>query len=212
MYERKVGRVSASRQTTDVLLKVLSERSPGLHEHINEVAQLSTMLARDLGLGEAEVRCVELAAELHDIGKVAIPETILNKPGPLDEEEWEYIRRHTEIGERIVTAAPSLAHTAGLVRSHHERHDGSGYPDGLAGEEVPFGASIIAVCDAFGAMTKERPYSDAIGVADAIAELRRCAGSQFNPRVVEAFCEMVDNPPAPSGSAGAASASAAPSR
>jgi len=194
MYERKAGRVSASRQTTDVLLKVLSERNPGLCEHINEVAQLSTMLATSLGLLEAEVKRIQLAAELHDIGKVAIPETILNKPGPLDEEEWEYIRRHTEIGERIVTAAPSLAHTAGLVRSHHERYDGSGYPDHLAGEEIPFGASIIAVCDAFGAMTKQRPYSDAITVAEALAELQRCSGSHFNPTVVRAFSELIEEP------------------
>jgi len=109
----------------------------------------------------------------------AIPEEILNKPGPLDEEEWEFIRRHTEIGERIITAAPSLAHTAELVRSHHERYDGNGYPDRLAGKDIPLGASIIAVCDAFGAMTKERPYSDAIAVR-ALAELRRCSGSHFH--------------------------------
>jgi diguanylate cyclase (GGDEF)-like protein len=194
MYEGKAGRVSASRQTTDVLLTVLSERNPGLCEHIDEVAQLSTMLATSLELPEAEIKRIQLAAELHDIGKVAIPETILNKPGQLDEEEWEYIRRHTEIGERIVTAAPSLAHTAGLVRSHHEHYDGSGYPDHLAGDEIPFGASIIAVCDAFGAMTKQRPYSDAITVADALAELQRCSGSHFNPTVVRAFSDLIEEP------------------
>jgi len=197
MYERKAGRVSASRQTTDVLLKALSERSPGLSEHINEVAQLSAALATSLGLPEAEVKRIELAAELHDIGKVAIPETILNKPGPLDEEEWAFIRRHTEIGERIVTAAPSLAHTSKLVRSHHERYDGSGYPDHLAGEDLPFGARVIAVCDAFGAMTSQRPYSDAISVAEALAELRRCSGSDFDPTVVRAFCELVEHPDSP---------------
>jgi diguanylate cyclase (GGDEF)-like protein len=194
MYERKAERVSASRQTTDVLLKVLNERNPGLGDHINEVAQLSVAVAMHLGLGEAEAQCIGLAAELHDIGKVAIPETILDKPGPLDADEWEYIRRHTEIGERIVSAAPSLAHTAKLVRSHHERWDGTGYPDQLGGEETPFGAGIIAVCDAFGAMTKQRPYSDAITVAEALAELRRCSGSQFNPTVVCAFCELIEQP------------------
>ena len=194
MYERKAGRVSASRQSTDVLLKVLSERSPGLQEHISEVAQLATMVARSIGLAEPEVKRIELAAELHDVGKVAIPDTILNKPGPLDAEEWEFIRRHTEIGERIVVAAPSLAHAAELVRSHHERYDGSGYPDQLAGEDIPFSASIIAVCDAFGAMTRERPYSDAISVTEALAELRRCSGSQFHPRVVHTFCELIEQP------------------
>lgn len=104
------------------------------------------------------------------------------------------MHRHTLIGERIISAAPSLAHTADLVRSHHERYDGAGYPDHLAGEEIPFGASIIAVCDAFGAMTKQRPYSDAITVAEALEELRRCSGSQFNPTAVDAFCELIRAP------------------
>jgi diguanylate cyclase (GGDEF)-like protein/putative nucleotidyltransferase with HDIG domain len=194
MYEGKAGRVSASRQTTDVLLTALSERSPGLCDHIDEVTQLSGDLATVLGLPEAEVTRIRLAAELHDIGKVAIPETILNKPGPLDAEEWEFMRRHTEVGARIVGAAPSLAHTAELVRLHHEHHDGGGYPDRLAGDDIPLGASIIGVCDAFGAMTKTRPYSDAISVADALAELRRCSGSQFRPDVVTAFDEMVKRP------------------
>jgi HD-GYP domain-containing protein (c-di-GMP phosphodiesterase class II) len=98
------------------------------------------------------------------------------------------------IGERIVSAAPSLAHTADLVRSHHERYDGGGYPDHLAGDEIPLGASIIGVCDAFGAMTKQRPYSDAITVAEALAELRRCSGSHFNPTAVVAFCELIEHP------------------
>jgi diguanylate cyclase (GGDEF)-like protein len=194
MYERKAGRISAGRQSPDVLLKVLSERTPGLQEHLGEVAQLATMVSRRLGLGESEVMRIELAAELHDVGKVAIPETILSKPGPLDDEEWEFVRRHTEIGERIVGAAPSLAHAAELVRSHHEHYDGSGYPDRLAGEDIPFGACVIGVCDAFGAMTKDRPYSDAITVADALAELRRCSGTQFHPRAVNAFCDLLERP------------------
>jgi HD-GYP domain-containing protein (c-di-GMP phosphodiesterase class II) len=152
------------------------------------------MLARSLGLGKAELKRVELAAELHDIGKIAIPETILEKPGRLTDEEWSFIRRHTEIGEQIMLAAPSLAYAADLVRSHHEHHDGSGYPDGLAGEEIPFGARIIAVCDAFGAMTKKRAYHDAISVAYALAELRRCSGTHFDPQVVCAFCELIAQP------------------
>ena len=105
------------------------------------------------------------------------------------------MRRHTEIGERIVMAAPSLAHSADLVRSSHERYDGHGYPDHLAGEDIPIGATIIAVCDAFHAMISTRPYSDRIAVIDALAELRRCSGSQFDPRVVPAFCELVDRAP-----------------
>jgi two-component system cell cycle response regulator len=194
MYERKAGRASASRQSSDVLLTALMECSPGLGEHTGVVAQLAAMTARGLGLSEHETKRIELAGELHDIGKVAIPEAILNKPGPLDEEEWEFMRRHTLIGERILAAAPSLAHSADLVRSSHERYDGGGYPDGLAGSEIPLGASIITVCDAFDAMTSARPYGEAISVSDALAELRLCSGAQFDPRVVGTFCDLIEQP------------------
>jgi diguanylate cyclase (GGDEF)-like protein len=194
MYERKDGRASASRQSTDVLLKALSERNPGLGEHTGVVAQLAKMTAERFGLDEHEAKRIELAGELHDIGKVAIPESILNKPGLLDEEEWSFMHRHTLIGERILIAAPALAHSAGLVRSSHERYDGGGYPDGLAGEEIPLGAAIVTVCDAFDAMTSPRPYGEAISVSAALAELRRCSGSQFNPRVVRVFCDLIRRP------------------
>jgi diguanylate cyclase (GGDEF)-like protein len=194
MYEDKTSRVSASRQSTDVLLKVLNERTPGLIEHVSEVATLAVMTANRLGLSDAEIKRTKIAAELHDIGKTAIPDTILNKPGPLDEEEWAFMRRHTLIGERIINAAPCLAPAAELVRSSHERYDGRGYPDLLAGDAIPLGASIIAVCDAFDAMTSTRPYSDAMATADALAELRGCSGSQFHPDVVQAFCELIEQP------------------
>jgi diguanylate cyclase (GGDEF)-like protein/putative nucleotidyltransferase with HDIG domain len=197
MYERKAGRPSAMRESTDVLLSVLGERSPGLVEHISEVAQLSSMLAQSLGVSGAELARIKLAAELHDIGKVAIPDAILNKPGPLDEAEWEFIRRHTTIGERILKAAPSLAHTSEVARSHHERYDGTGYPDGLAAQEITLGTSIVAVCDAFAAMTSKRPYSDALTVAEALSELRRCSGTQFHPEIAQAFCELIEMPAIP---------------
>ena len=121
MYEHKAGRSSASRQSTDVLLQVLSERRIGLPEHLSDVARLARETAQAFKLPEHEVKRIALAAELHDVGKTAIPDTILNKPAKLDDEEWEFIRRHTLVGERIVRAAPSLAHTADLVRSCHER-------------------------------------------------------------------------------------------
>lgn len=194
MYEHKTSRVSAGRQSADVLRKALDERSHDLTAHLSEVATLATMTAQRLGLAEPEIKRISVAAELHDVGKVAIPDSIVNKPGPLDDEEWEFIRRHTEIGERIINAAPSLAHVAEIVRSSHERYDGHGYPDRLAGDQIPFGASIIAVCDAFDAMTSKRPYSDAITVAQALAELRRCSGSQFHPAVAQAFCELIEQP------------------
>jgi diguanylate cyclase (GGDEF)-like protein len=194
MYEIKTGRTSASRQSTDVLLKALNERDPGLGDHFDHVMKLAGATATAIGLPEHEVKRIELAAQLHDIGKVAIPDSILNKPGPLAPDEWDFIRRHTEIGERIVIAAPSLAFTAELIRSSHERYDGTGYPDRLAGDDIPLGARIIAVCDAYGAMTTNRPYSDAMPVSDALKELHRCSGSQFDPAVVAAFNAAISEP------------------
>jgi diguanylate cyclase (GGDEF)-like protein len=192
MYEHKAGRSSASRQSTDVLLQVLSERTPELDEHLSGVARLAARAAQQLGLADHEVKRIRLAAELHDVGKTALPETILNKPGPLNDDEWAFMRRHTIIGERIIRAAPSLANVADLVRASHERYDGGGYPDALRGDEIPLGASIVAVCDAYDAMVSDRPYRKAMPVADALAELRRCSGAQFHPGVVAAFCEIAD--------------------
>ena len=126
------------------------------------------------------------------MGKVAIPESILAKPGPLDDEEMTFVRRHTLIGARILLAAPSLAPEARLVRASHERWDGAGYPDGLAGEQIPLGSRIIFACDAFEAMTSaERPYRVPVSTELALEELRRCAGTQFDPRVVEVLGDVV---------------------
>src|SRR6185295_17327313 len=127
------------------------------------------------------------AAELHDVGKIAIPDAILQKTGPLDEGEWAFMRRHTLIGERILMAAPALRSVAKLVRSSHERWDGGGYPDGLRSEQIPLGARVVAVCDAFDAMTTNRPYRHRVNQPAAMAELRACAGTQFDPQVVQAF-------------------------
>ena len=128
---------------------------------------------------------------MHDIGKLAVPDAVLAKPAPLDPEEWRFIRDHTMIGERILREAPALDPVAELVRSSHERWDGGGYPDRLTGEEIPLGSRVIFVCDAFQAMTSDRPYAPGVSTGEAIAELRRCAGSQFDPRVVEAFCAHI---------------------
>jgi HD-GYP domain-containing protein (c-di-GMP phosphodiesterase class II) len=177
-----------TRQSKDVLVRALSERSPELFTHLAGVAELAEMTARRLGLGDEEAEQVRHAAELHDIGKVAIPDMILAKNGPLDPGEWEFIRRHTLIGERIIAAAPALGPVARLVRSSHERWDGTGYPDKLSEQAIPLGARVVGVADAFDAMTSERPYSPGVAPSVALAELRRCAGSQFDPVVVEAFC------------------------
>jgi diguanylate cyclase (GGDEF)-like protein len=192
MYAQKQsGRVAPSRQSADVLLRLLAERSLDLERHTADVALLAARTAEQLGLMPDEIERVRLAAELHDVGKAAIPDAILLKAGPLNEDEWAFVRRHTVIGERIVRAAPSLAHTADLVRWHHERPDGTGYPDALTGEEIPVGARIIAVSDVFDAIVSDRPYRDGRSVEEALAELRRCAGTQFDPSVVEAFAAVV---------------------
>jgi HD-GYP domain-containing protein (c-di-GMP phosphodiesterase class II) len=143
-----------------------------------------------MGLEGEEVDVLIRAAELHDAGKIAIPEDILHKPGPLSDAEWELMRRHTLIGERILGVTPALAPVAKVVRRSHERWDGRGYPDGLAGEEIPLAARIIFVCDAFEAMTAGRPYKAAVSVEEALEELRRNAGSQFDPAVVAVFSEL----------------------
>jgi diguanylate cyclase (GGDEF)-like protein len=192
MYTQKAARGSAGRRSTDALLEVLGERSVGLSEHVNRVAELAEQVARRVSLPDSEVRQVHLGAELHDIGKSAIPDAILNKPGPLDGEEWELMRRHPLIGERIILAVPALREAAKLVRFSHEQVDGKGYPDRIAGGEIPLGSRIIAVCDAFDAMTSDRPYRSAVSVAAALAELRRCAGTQFDPLVVDALCPLVE--------------------
>ena len=188
MYAQKGGRrASAGRQSRDVLLSTLTEREPQLGEHLHDVAKLATAVGRELDMSPEELDEVARAAELHDVGKVAIPDAILNKPGPLDEAEWSFMRRHTIIGERILLSAPALRPVARLVRSSHERWDGSGYPDGLAGEEIPLGARVVAVCDAFDAMTTDRPYRSKRSERSALRELVACASVQFDPRVVNAF-------------------------
>jgi diguanylate cyclase (GGDEF)-like protein len=199
MYAQKTSRATAGQQATAALVQVLIERDVDLSTHISRVAELATATARQLDVAELEVTRIGLAAQLHDIGKTAIPESILDKPDELDEDEWGFMRCHTLIGERIIAAAPSLAHTANLVRSSHERVDGTGYPDHLAGTDIPLGSSIIAVCDAFDAMVAPRPYRGPVDPRDAIAELRRCAGTQFDSEVVEAFSAIASEqqpPPA----------------
>jgi two-component system cell cycle response regulator len=188
MYEDKgVGRASAKQQTRDLILRVLEERHPELHEHVGAVAALARAVGERMGISDDLLEGLERAAELHDIGKIAIPDAILNKPGPLDPEEWSFMRRHTLIGESMLSAAPALRSAAKIVRSSHERVDGKGYPDGLRGDQIPLASRIIFVCDAFHAMTSDRPYAQAKDTEAALAELQRCAGTQFDPAVVEAM-------------------------
>ena len=194
MYARKNSdsRSSAGRQSADVLLRILSERSPSLGVHLDEVTALCDAVAQQMGMPEADRSPLLQAASLHDVGKAAIPDEILHKPGPLNDDEWAFMRRHTLIGERILSAAPALSRAARLVRWSHERYDGKGYPDKLAGQSIPLASRIIAVCDAYDAMVSDRPYKDRTDVREARAELRRCAGQQFDPEVVEVFCAVLE--------------------
>ena len=185
--EKNSGRVSARLQSAGVLRGALTEYDPELSGHNEEVAALAVTLAERLAMDEDEIERVAVAAELHDIGKIAIPRSILEKPGPLDAEEWAFVRRHTLIGERITQSAPALVGVAALIRSSHECWDGTGYPDGLAGHDIPLGAQIVFVCDAYAAMVSDRCYHAAKSHAEACAELRRDAGTRFAPAVVDAF-------------------------
>ena len=192
LYADKERRPSGvTRQLRGVLLQVLNERQPSLYHHLEGVAALALGVARQMRMEPESLDILIRAAEMHDIGKMAIPETILNKPGPLNAEEWAFMKRHTIFGERILSAAPALLPVAKLVRSSHERWDGQGYPDGLAGSDIPLGSRIIFACDAYDAITETRVYSAARSQAEALAELSRCAGTQFDPQVVEALCASI---------------------
>jgi diguanylate cyclase (GGDEF)-like protein len=180
-----------SRPSNEVLMEALAERGPDRGDHLHGLAELAEAVAHKLDAGFEELEQVRLAAELHDLGKAALPTTLLQKSFPLDEDEREYIERHPLIGERILHAAPGLHKVARLIRWTHERYDGAGYPDHLSGREIPLGARIISVCDAFDAMISNRPYRNAKSVEEAIAELRKNAGSQFDPMVVDAFCAVM---------------------
>jgi diguanylate cyclase (GGDEF)-like protein len=191
MYVAKAGRALEQEQTRDAVVKMLQERDPALYEHMAAVAALAVRVARRLGLDETDCQHVELAGELHDIGKIAVPDAILHKPGRLDADEERFIRQYPLVGERILRAAPSLSPLAPLVRSIHERWDGRGYPDGLKRDEAPLGARIIAVCDAYSAMRSQQPYRRARSTKEAVAELKRCSGSQFDPTIVQALCAEI---------------------
>jgi diguanylate cyclase (GGDEF)-like protein/putative nucleotidyltransferase with HDIG domain len=190
---KRTVRSECRSEVTDALLQVLAEQNQSLVTHLGHVAALAQATARTLGLPAEQVTLTRLAAELHDIGKSAIPASILDKPGPLDPAERAFMQRHSVIGERIVAAAPTLEAIAPIVRAAHERPDGGGYPDGLHLDEIPICSRIIAVVDAYDAMTNNRPYRQAIPTTEALAELRLHAGTQFDPGVVEAFVTVLAN-------------------
>jgi two-component system, cell cycle response regulator len=178
---------SARRQAHAVLVAALSARRPELRDHLRAVAYRAISLARRLDVDTDEIDDIALAAELQDVGLLSVPEAVLEKPGALNEVEKAMVDSHTVEGARIISAAPGLASVARLVRSSSERFDGHGFPDGLAGEAIPLGARVIAVAVAFAALTAQRPFRPALNTTEALAELQRCAGTQFDPRVVAAL-------------------------
>jgi len=179
----------------DRLCHTLSERIPRMARHHRAVAELAGTLARQIGLRGEELHAVVRAAELHDVGKVLVPDEILDKPGRLSAHELELMRRHAIAGWLILHESAEPEAIARLVRSSHERWDGTGYPDGLGAEEIPLGARIITICDAYDAMTHERPYRPARTAAEALEELRRGAGVRYDPTLVAVFVSTVAPPP-----------------
>jgi putative nucleotidyltransferase with HDIG domain len=183
---------SAYRGTALVLGDVIEADDGYTGEHCKSVVALALDLAEHLNLGAERQRNLEFAALLHDVGKIAIPKEIINKPGKLDPHEWTIIKTHTLEGQKMLDRVGGFMREVGLiVRSHHERWDGGGYPDGLAGEHIPIEARIISCCDTWNAMRTDRPYRKALDYGTAEAELRSAAGTQLDPRLVESLLELV---------------------
>ena len=180
--------------TVDVLAGTLGLRDGHTGEHSDRVVGLAHQIGERLGLGERELRDLGYAARLHDIGKVGVPDLVLHKPGPLDDVERELIKGHSVWGADLVGRIPGLEDVARIVRHHHERYDGFGYPDGLAGRDIPLASRILTVSDAYVAMTEDRPYRRARPRFEVDHEFRDCSGAQFDPYVVQALREAVASP------------------
>jgi HD-GYP domain-containing protein (c-di-GMP phosphodiesterase class II) len=185
--------VERARQALDVLARVMELSDPETSEHSRDIAAIVERVAERLGLTQAACEELVLAARFHDVGKVAVPEKVLRKPGPLDEDEWELMACHVEWGAELLRHLPDCASIARVVRHHHERYDGTGYPDGLKGTDIPLASRIISVCDAYGAMLSDRPYRRALDPARARDELRRGAGKQFDPGAVDAILATTES-------------------
>jgi putative nucleotidyltransferase with HDIG domain len=200
----------AYRGTTLLLCDVLEVDDEYTGFHSRSVVSLSVAVADEMGLSPKERRNVEFGALLHDVGKIAVPKEIINKPGPLTDDEWMVIKTHTIEGQRMLDRVGGLLSEVGrVVRSSHEKWDGTGYPDGLLGEQIPVGSAIVSCCDAFNAMTTDRSYRDAMPLEDAIEELEANSGTQFSPAVVEAVLRVLREDPFTAGARGPRAVAAA---
>jgi putative two-component system response regulator len=189
-----VGMEAAHAVVTALANAVEAKDAPTEH-HCQRLAFLATRVATRIGLSEAERDAIAYGALLHDVGKIGVPEAILTKPGPLDDDEWAQMRRHPEIGERICAPLAAFGVFGPIIRHHHERWDGGGYPDGLRGEGIPVGARVVALVDSFDAMTHDRAYRAARSVADALGEIVRLAGRQFDPDLAPMLVQEINRGP-----------------
>jgi putative nucleotidyltransferase with HDIG domain len=187
-----------ARKVTSILVDAITPKDHYTSDHALQVARLSWLVGRELGLNEEELEWLVHGALLHDLGKIGVADAILEKLGPLTEEEWKVVKRHPEVGARMIEPLESLSGALPVIRHHHERPDGSGYPDGLEGDEIPLGARILAVVDAYDVMVRRLYRSERYGSkstpAEALKELRGEAGRQFDVRVVEAMGRMLGDP------------------
>jgi diguanylate cyclase (GGDEF)-like protein len=191
LYAQKYSRRGESERSMAALLAAISIREPEAEAQRADISSLALDVGTSLGLRRDELDELERAAQLHDLGKLAVPDEILHKPGPLDDREWEFVRQQTIVGERILRASPALRSVAGIVRSSHENWDGTGYPDGLSGEEIPLAARIVRACNAYVAMTSERPYRPALSEEDALNELMRLAGTEYDATIVRVLVARI---------------------
>jgi HD-GYP domain-containing protein (c-di-GMP phosphodiesterase class II) len=194
MYSHKLFEISSHRsETIKTILNTLHEKNPREEKHSARVSMICTRIGSEMKMSKEEISMLKAISNLHDIGKIAIDEAILNKPGKLEDHEWEAIKRHPEIGYRILTASAEYKDIAEDILSHHERYDGKGYPRGLAGDAIPMRARIISIADAYDAMISERPYRKPMSHEQAIAEISRCTGTQFDPSIAHIFIKLFEN-------------------
>ena len=189
---KSATRLGRARKALDVLTRVMDLSDPDTSRHGRDIEALVCRVGGALGVDGVAAEELELAARFHDIGKVAVPDEIIRKPGPLDEREWQTMTCHVEWGAELLRHLPDCESIAGIVRHHHERYDGRGYPDGLTGTRIPLGSRIVSACDAFGAMMSDRPYRRALPRWRALQELHDGVGTQFDPAVVGALLKVAE--------------------
>jgi HD-GYP domain-containing protein (c-di-GMP phosphodiesterase class II) len=192
MYKYKISQTSSDKsRVVDMLLAALSEKDYVAQGHVERISRLCQQMADTLDLRESQKRNLLLLSKIHDLGKIGVPDEILNKPGKLTRKEFDRMKSHVSIGFNIASRAKELVSVAPYILHHHEHWDGTGYPDGLRGEEIPLECRILGIIDAFDAMTNDRPYQEGISVEEAVEEIKRGAGKQFDPYLVEKFLEIL---------------------